>query len=265
MTPDHRGSIAHAYQVSPRSVAAMAKDFADGETTPPHQHPRGQLIHAVSGVMRVTTSQGMWIAPPHRALWVPAGVTHSLRMCGAVSMRTLFIRPDAAPLSDRCCKLVVVTGLLRELILAATEIPPEAEGDARSQHMTALILMELRALDAQKLLLPMPTDARVLRVCEALLADPSGPETLEIWGERVGASGRTLSRLFQRETGMRFSDWRRQAQLAAGLTQLAQGRSVEQAAQAAGFERPSAFTAMFRKAMGATPTAFFQTEPSERT
>ena len=84
------------YQRVPRPVAAMAKDFTDGHHIAPHSHERAQLLFAVDGVMLVSTSAGSWAVPPQRAVWVPAGVTHEIRMAGAVAMRTIYVRTDTA-------------------------------------------------------------------------------------------------------------------------------------------------------------------------
>src|SRR5262245_25563501 len=40
------------YDDAPRPVAAMAKSFADGAHTAVHRHGRGQLLHAMRGIMR---------------------------------------------------------------------------------------------------------------------------------------------------------------------------------------------------------------------
>src|SRR5690606_6339218 len=91
------------FETVARPIGAMAKDFTDGFFIPPHAHPRAQLIHASSGVMRVSTPQGAFVVPPHRAVWVPAGVVHDVRMAGAVAMRTLYIVPEAvASLPKEC-------------------------------------------------------------------------------------------------------------------------------------------------------------------
>src|SRR5499426_584651 len=84
------------YQRVPRPLACMAKDFPDGYHNPPHHHERAQLIFAAHGAMLVATSAGSWAVPPQRAVWMPAGITHEIRMVGAVAMRTLYIRADAA-------------------------------------------------------------------------------------------------------------------------------------------------------------------------
>jgi AraC-like DNA-binding protein len=242
------------YQDTPRPVAAMAKDFPDGAEVGSHAHSRCQLIWAVTGVMRVTSAEAAWIVPPNRALWMPAGAEHAIRRCGRVAMRTLYI--DPAAVAGLGAKVVAVPRLLRELILEAVRAPLDYNEHGRMGHVAALILDELRALEAQPLRLPLPRDPRLRRLCEALLREPGRGETLDEWGERVGASGRTLARLFSAETGMRFTDWRSQARLAHAMARLAKGEALGAIAAGLGYKSSSAFIALFRRTLGATPRQF---------
>jgi AraC-like DNA-binding protein len=121
----------------------------------------------------------------------------------------------------------------------------------------ALILDELRVLPVLPLNLPMPRDARLLKICSAILDDPANPLTLPGWGRRVGASSRTLARSFQRETGLTFGRWRQQARLLEALSRLAQRQDVTTIALDLGYDSPSAFTSMFRRALGRTPSTYF--------
>ncbi len=94
------------YQRVPRAVAAMPKDFADGFEIAPHRHRRAQLIYATAGTMRISTEEAVWVVPPQRALWMPAGVRHSIVMSGDVTMRTLYLREDAADGMPEVCRVL---------------------------------------------------------------------------------------------------------------------------------------------------------------
>jgi len=52
--------------------------------------------------------------------------------------------------------------------------------------------------------LPLPADRRLRRLCEALLADPARDDGLDRWAGDVGASARTLTRLFTGFAGLAF-------------------------------------------------------------
>ncbi|MBC7605208.1 MAG: helix-turn-helix transcriptional regulator, partial [Ramlibacter sp.] len=85
---------------------------------------------------------------------------------------------------------------------------------------------------------------------------PSERATLGDWAARVGASERTMARLFRDEFGMSYQQWRQQAVLAHALPLLARGMPISHVAAASGYASDSAFTAMFKAALGAPPSSF---------
>ena len=246
------------YQRVPRPVAAMAKDFPDGFHIAPHSHERAQLIFAAEGAMLVSTREGTWAVPPQRAMWMPGGVTHEIRMAGAVAMRTLYVRGDAAPRLPSRVRVLAVSALLRELILRACELPVRYDEAGPAGRLMSLILDEIAALPTIALDLPLPRDERLARICRALRANPGDTRTLEDWAREAGASGRTVARLFVKETGLPFAGWRQQARLLAAMALLAAGQPITRIAGDLGYDSPSAFTAMFKRALGAPPSAYFR-------
>ena len=244
------------YQRVPRAVAAMPKDFASGFVIQPHSHERAQFIYATAGTMRVAADGSMWVVPPQRALWMPAGVEHGITMLSDVTMRTLYLRDDAAAAMPLSCRVLPVSPLLRELIVRATELPLQYDEDGPAGHVIALLLAELHGLQSLPLQLPMPQEARLRALCLALLAAPGDQRTLREWAQSVNASERTVARLFQNETGLSFGAWRQQARLLEAMGRLGSGAPVTQVALDLGYDSVSAFSAMFRRAAGASPSAY---------
>ena len=122
----------------------------------------GQLIYSVSGVTSVWTEQGSWVAPPHWAVWAPAGVAHSMRFTGTASLRTLYLRPGLVGLASNSA-VIAVSPLLRELILRAVEIGFLDAREPTHVAMTDLIVHELRAPSTPALDLPLPRSALLRR------------------------------------------------------------------------------------------------------
>jgi AraC-like DNA-binding protein len=244
------------YQDVPRPVAAMPKDFPAGHVIAPHRHKRAQLVFAASGVMTVSTASGQWAVPPNRALWLPAGVEHSVRMSGRVEMRTLYIRPDVAEAAalPREPRAIAVTPLLRELILAAVDLPVLYAETGREARIMALILDEIAALPRLPLHLPMPEEPRLRRLCERIAAAPGKTVPVAEAASATATSARNFARLFRGATGMSFGAWCRQARLLDALTRLAAGQPVTRIAYELGYDSPSAFTSMFRRHFGAPPS-----------
>ena len=245
------------YQRVSRPVAAMAKDFADGHVIAPHGHRRAQLIYASGGTMGIATAGGIWTVPPQRALWMPAGIVHEIRMWGAVSMRTLYVEPATATGLPTTVRVIAVAPLLRELIVRACQMPILYEEAGADGHVMALILHEIGATPALDLGLVVPADVRLARVCVGLRQHPGDNRALEAWASEVGATARTLARLFRKHTGLSFAGWRQQARLQAAVARLAAGEPVTTVAFDLGYDSVSAFGAMFRRAMGVSPSRYF--------
>ncbi|MCV9999432.1 helix-turn-helix transcriptional regulator [Pararhizobium sp. YC-54] len=242
----------------PRSVVGLAIQLDSLRETEPHRHRKAQLLYVASGVITVEAAGGIWTVPPHCAIWIPSGVEHIARTTGRIALGNLYIDPGlAGPLRDQC-GILFVQPLLRELILRFTSGPSlYPEGETREARLVAVLLDELQGAPLEPLHLPMPTERRLRRLVETLVEDPALRFTIEEWGARVGASNRTLTRLFQRETGMSFVRWRQQLHVGLALQRLAAGQSVTNVALDLGYESTSAFIAMFRRMLGTTPTRYF--------
>ncbi|MGD9536961.1 MAG: helix-turn-helix transcriptional regulator [Alphaproteobacteria bacterium] len=238
-------------------IAAAAYDFPDGSICSPHRHRRAQLIYACSGVMTVFAAGGAWVVPPDRGVWMPAGVEHWIAYSGAVQMRTIYLEPACVPRMPARCFVIHVSALLRELIIAALDIPLDRRPAGRHAHIAKLIPAEIRALPAVPLHLPIPEDELIAPIARAIIDRPGAPHALRLWSGRTGLSERTLERHFLAATGMSFARWRRQARLVASLPRIARGEPILDVALDLGYDSPSAFTAMFHRTLGATPSAYF--------
>jgi AraC-like DNA-binding protein/quercetin dioxygenase-like cupin family protein len=238
-------------------LATLAYDFAREHVIPEHFHPEDQLIFASRGVMTVRTKQGIWVVPPLRAVWIPAGTPHSVAIPGPVSMRTLYFAPKLVRTEGAKCFVMNVSPLLRELILHACKFPKLKKDEPMHRRIIEMIADQLEANHSIPLQLPHPNDPRAMRIVQALLAEPGKTRTLAALCADCGASKRTIERLFIAETKMTFSQWRRQLRLLHAMQLLASGEKVTGAALDAGYRSASAFIVMFRRQLGQTPTRYF--------
>ena len=245
---------------APQAVIALALDEPDGHRIPLHWHSRAQLLYASEGVMTVTTDNGVWVLPPLRAMWIPALTEHHIRASGHLSMRTLYIKPDAVQDFPPACRIVSVSPLLRELIVYSTTLPRFYGPGSHAEHVMRLVLDLIRFSDPVPLDLPIPRDRRLRKIFDRLSAHPSDGRTIEEWGLLVGATGRTLSRLFRAETGMSFHPWRQQLRLLEALRLLGRGEPITNVALDVGYSSLSAFVSVFRKTLGVTPGRYFRKE-----
>jgi AraC-like DNA-binding protein len=240
-------------EAAPRPLVAIARDYPRGHRIAPHRHRRAQLVHAARGLMTVRTEEGAWVVPPGSAVWMPAGVEHWIDCAGALQMRSVWLAPEAARDLPERCAVLRASPLLRALILRAVDLPILYDEAGAEGRLVAVLLDEIAAAREAPLHLPMPRDARLGWVADALLADPADGRGVAAWAREAGASARTFERLFRRDTGLSFGAWRSRARVLAALALLAEGRSVTATALELGYDSVSAFIAMFRRALGETP------------
>ena len=238
------------------SIATLAWEYPPGFLVPDHSHGSDQVIYATRGVMQVTAGQSCWMIPPQFAIWIPAFTTHRIRMPGAVSMRTLYLRRGLAGALPGGCAVLHVPPLLRELIVETVRIGALRSRDRLEAAMRDLLLLQIRIASPIPTFVTMPRDSRALALAQALIADPSVSLSLDLLCSRAGVSKRTMERIFQREVGMSFETWRRQARLMKAVELLVSGNSVKEVAFAVGYKQSSAFVEMFHSALGATPKAW---------
>lgn len=250
-----RSTDAADYQNVPRPIAAMSKTFRHGEEIEPHHHPRDQFLFSVTGVMRVHTRTEAWIVPPDRAVYLPAHVEHSIGIRGVVTMSTLYIAHRAHDDLPETPTVLEVSPLLRELVLAMIDEPVIYDEQGRGGAVAQLIFAEIGRARRLPLVIPMPRDARLLRVCNGLLADPSSRLTLGDWAGVSGASVRTLARLFEEELGLGFVAWRQRVRFHNALEAIVSGEPIARVAERNGYRSASAFSAAFRTAMGHAPSS----------
>lgn len=239
-----------------RPLRGVARSYPAGHRVDAHEHAWGQVLYAVSGMMWLETPDEALPVPPQRAVWLPPGLRHAVRVASELQMRNIYLSPELSRgLEDRT--LVLVVGpLLRELIVSLVE--QERQSDPYYYRALAdLAVLELGRARRSSLRVPLPdaSDRRLFALCQAVMANPSLDIGLERLAEDAGASVRTLSRLFQRSLGMGFADWRRQVQLATAAAALIDGRPVAGIAHALGYT-PSAFSDMFRRELGVSPTEY---------
>lgn len=222
-----------------------------------HQHGEHQLTWTPDSVLHAEADGSTWVLPPTLALWIPGEVVHDVLATKSATFHSLYISPPAALQHSfpTAVTPIAVTPLLRELM---RHLLDASLGPTERLRAEAVVYDAITPADRHAISLPMPRDDRATQVADGILDEPESVRTIDEWGSVVGASGRTLTRLFQAETGMSFGDWRTRARVAIAAERLGRGDPVASAAHAVGYQDVSSFIAAFRRVTDATPGAFLR-------
>ncbi len=237
-------------------VRSLSLTYYDGHLVHAHRHKWAQLITTRSGMIQVTAGGKLWMVPPSKAIWIPAGVEHHFTVRGEVSFRTLYVAPERAKAVERDLRTLELTPLLRELVLHIVKFESLSPEVATQERLASVLVDLIDAAASIDLMLPLPSDSRALRLAEHFQTHPSDTADISTLAVESGASVRTLQRCFSFETGMTVNAWRSKARLILSTAALSEGISVTQTALDVGYDSPSAFIAAFKKQFDVTPGGY---------
>ncbi|MDR2308288.1 MAG: helix-turn-helix transcriptional regulator [Paucimonas sp.] len=262
MSPNgHHETRLDALRRLPRPVFGQAGSLPNIALGYRHQHPWGQLSHAGEGVLRVRTAEGLYLVPPQHAVWIAARVPHQVSCDADTRIRSLYIEPDALPWPAGQCRVIAVDNLLGELIQTFAGLPVEYDREGADGRLVQVLLDRLACAREAPLLLPLPHDRQLRRICDRLQTAPDDERSLADWARHLGLAEKTLSRRFVRETGLTFRLWRQRVRLLSALPALRRGERVTDIALACGYASLSAFSAAFGEHFGQPPGKFLRQRP----
>ncbi|WP_084261841.1 helix-turn-helix domain-containing protein [Zymobacter palmae] len=246
---DAKASILSMPSVMPKS---MCGDW--------HRHGKGQLIYPRKGRCRIYTHDRVWVGSPRKAIWIPAGVEHTLQAIDQLNVHNIYIDTLAIDGLSKVSHLVIVTALLDELLEFSNNLPVHASHYKCTYWHALNLIVDLIRLSTDVITptLPLSGDRRLRTIMEALINDPGNDQSLEQWACIACSSSRTIARLFVSETGMTFRQWRQHLRVVEAISHLDDGCSISQTAYDLGYTSQSSFTAMFRRITGCSPTEFLQ-------
>lgn len=244
-----------SYSVS--QVAPWVNCYPAGSMIEPHSHDVLQILYASSGSMLVRTKGSACVVNPGRAAIIPPGLEHQVHMHSQANMATLYVDGPKQAMRMNEARSVTVSPIMKQLLLTAVARSASPSfSPARSVHLMGLLFEEMYDKDSWVPNICVPQDQRALRVCERVLADPAESHSLVSLARQAGASVRTITRIFRRELGLSFLEWRQQVQIIVAINALELGQSVSKIAFELGYSSVSAFSSAFRKQVGCPPSAY---------
>ncbi|NIF07834.1 AraC family transcriptional regulator [Chryseobacterium sp. Tr-659] len=222
-----------------------------------HEHKtKAQLLYAPSGCMTVTTSDRQFVLPPFRMLWIPAHEIHRVNFRNMVAYRSIYFDAAYAEKFIRSSlKVLHVNPLLKEIVERICfwewAVP---END--QENLLKVFWDEISKAPKEKLELRMPKDRRFKKVVEDWTQRLSMPPMLKDLAKETGAVEKTISRIFKKETGLSYQEWRQQWRLQRSIELLVEGNSIGEVSHRLEFSSDSAFIEFFKKHTASTPLQY---------
>lgn len=240
----------------PSPIMFRSAHVPAGGLYPQHQHAWGEFVYSFSGIMEVKLADHHYLAPPQYGVWLPPQVVHVGLNRFAAHHGSLYLSPQVAQaLPTHPCALTVsplVRALLDHLRQQAAPAPASAQ-DGRLLQVLVDLLAQAPCAGSY---LPSSDDAALGALLRELEANPADNRGLTALAQAAHTTERTLMRRCQRDLGMSLNEWRQRLRVVKAMTLLDAGQTVETIALDLGYSGASAFIAMFKRLMGATPDEY---------
>lgn len=232
-------------------------EYGRQHSTDWHEHTSGQLYWLSHGIIVIETAYAQWTVTPGTVGWFPPGLTHRAWVPGKVKGHSLYLA------SSPCFPFPADPGVYGAdaFILALLERCRQhqaSSSDDYQNNLLTLLAYEIAHRPSLPLELTLPVDRRARNVASELLKNPECALDQNQLAEKWGLSTRTLSRLFNQQTGLSFSQWRQQSKVIASLQWILAGLPISEVASLSGYTDVSAFIEVFRLRFGKTPGQFRQ-------
>lgn len=220
--------------------------------TPLHTHDQGQLVYPELGGLMLETGKRVVRLAPDRAAWIPGGVPHSVLIDRTFRYHSVYF--DAAFFPSESFFVVGVRPLLKELIFEVSRWSGMTGDPDRRIRLAFVLADELRQAPGMSPGIEMPEDRRIFAICREIERDPGNVRSLPEWAHEVGASTKTIQRLFLASTGMSFQQWRNNVRMTKALELHAHGMRLLDIAIAIGYATEGAYAQAFKKFYGYPPS-----------
>ncbi|MEM8745721.1 MAG: AraC family transcriptional regulator [Actinomycetota bacterium] len=210
-----------------------------------------RLIWSVGSGVQVRTPRMSLLVHAPAGLWVPAECPFTVET-DTPWWSARFVAGSCPPGWRRLVQVPLDT-LVPTVLVDLAHHP----SDPRSHALLSVAIDRLTdAFLGQSPTLRFPTDPRARDLADALVADPASPRELGEWAPRVGASERTLRRLFVEQTGMPFRTWRMQLRIQTAMRLLGDGITVGDVVRRCGYTSRSALDKAFSAQVGMSPAVY---------
>ena len=239
-------------------VEIKREEYADNFILSPHHHDdKIQIIYAPIGKIQIVTEQNLYLLPQGSGLVIPAGVEHNLMVPDSADVRVVNLDTSLNYISKlKSCALVSISPLFSAVVDELSRYNRTFEEDTPEARLCMVLIDCIEKASLNPTSLPIPADRRIRQIVDGLLNASSDKKTIEEWCSLIGASRRTITRLFVSETGMNYQSYRQHLQIYRSLALLHDTKNINTVAYDVGYESPSAFSAAFKKIMKMTPAEY---------
>ncbi|HCG9122713.1 TPA: helix-turn-helix transcriptional regulator [Vibrio parahaemolyticus] len=241
---------------APSDVFMNFEAFLSNTETRIHSHPWGQVQLISGGILEMDAEDTRFLAPPHLAIWVPAGIRHTSYNRKPIEYCSLNIAPELTAHFPTKTSLIKVTPIVSAIIEDFRQRDINVAQSDEDKRLVRVLLDQLAKQEVEHHFLPTTDNKYLQPILKAVEESPTDEISLAEWAAKVHTTERTLARHCQSELGMSFTEWRLRVRYLHSMELLRKGQTVKEVALTLGYNQASPFISMFKKYSGMTPEQY---------
>ncbi|WP_341663171.1 helix-turn-helix transcriptional regulator [Vibrio sp.] len=254
---EHQLSANEIIATQPDSpVLVRTIEMAKGYVDEMHSHNWHQIIFPIKGLLQTQSGNYQYLLPHTSALFVPATLNHESIALSNTTFIGIYINPDLSRVHTNKLRTLYLTPFLKQLLQEIRRTHSYKHSEDKMIRLLDVLHDQIYADEVVTFQLLLPQDRRLRFIFNQLSERPDLDWSLKTWGERVGASDRTLSRLFFKEFNTSFPRWRQHLRLIYSLPLLDQGFPIQVIADKVGYKNDSSYIKAFKSYFDLTPQQF---------
>lgn len=240
----------------PAPVYFRYAEFGPGSHAAAHRHRWGSLDYVSHGVIHYEVAGRRFMSPSRYALWIPPGTEHSAYNTQAIVYRSVYVAEEHCRGMPEVASTLAISDILKAILGDFARRDVKIPSEPADIRLAQVLVDQLHLAKVHSSYLPYSDDPGLLSVLEGLQDDPADNRSLAQWAASLHVSERTLARLFVRELGVSFGEWRQRLRFVCSVQALEGTPSVQEVAFDMGYSTASAFIAMFQRQAGCTPEQY---------
>ncbi|KAA2243291.1 AraC family transcriptional regulator [Chitinophaga agrisoli] len=257
------GLIASLPDINKQKNAVFVMHEKSEKLIPLHTHTKGQLSYTEGGIAYITIDYHTYVVPARHYFWIPAGMTHVLRVGhSATVLRSLYFYDHDDDRHPFYSQLGIYPA--SELLIQMINYSERWDGrhvtskDDNFEFLVALknLLPELNN-KALPIVLPITDDEQMQSIIKYLEQNIGEKLSLESVSRRFNMSERSMSRLFQANLKISFLQYLKTLRMVKAIEMILKtNRPIGDIAFSVGYNTIGSFSDTFREFTHSRPSDF---------
>ena len=222
-----------------------------------HLHQRAQLTFVKEGYQYFHINNKVYLVPQNHVIWIPSLQKHKITSeAETVKLMVSLFKNMPEDQFYKTTHVFPAPPILKEMIFYAKKWNKETDKNHEQETFMNALLISLPNFCKENtaLQIPLPSDKRLLEVCQFINLNYKNDYSIEELAEAANLSSRSLQRIFKKETGISVKKYAQLIKILKSIELIDSNQfTLSEIAYQVGYKSLSAFTSSYKAIMNTKP------------